>query len=282
MEVQQALNFEHSAQRSEALRVALQPYGLPHWSVELIIMLACVGRPREIAGQRCYELEISKRKAGQAMGCAANTFVRAATHLQHLGVLEVVSFGRQRTYYLSADRVNSLAPIADNPVDELGLFERPPPYEDAQSGPRWSTVVHGGPSARVRESNIYISRDVNRVPCNRVHGRADQSLTTANQPSLRDLTDSDVATLDLPALRSAYLDAVDQGWLEDSHEDKRKFLAACHHAANSKGVHHPARVVYAAVKRYEFERVGQKSWDWAGEFLRQRERQRLEESLDRG
>jgi len=261
MDLQQALDFEIGERREKALRTALDPFGLPDWSVELIVYMTQNGRPREIAGHQCYELSVSKRKAGRDMGCAPNTFVAAAAHLQRLGVMEIVAFGQQRTYFLSVDRVNALAPIADDPIDELGLFSRPPPADQLANRSALVSAGQRRSERPCREEQEHISR-VNREPCSS-RGGADQSRTT-----LRDLTDHDLREWNLPRLRSAFNDAVLQGWLTNSHEDKRKFLALAHHAANSQGIHRPAAVLYAGIKAYEFSRVNQEHWDWAAEFLR--------------
>lgn len=295
MDVQRALNFEIGEEREAALRNALAPLGLPEWSAELIVLMTRDGRPREVAGHKCYELAISKRKAAEKLGCSPNTFSAAAAELQRRGCLEIVAFGQARTYFLSGDRVSALAPIADDPIDELGLFSGPPRTD--QSANR-SALVSAGQRARVLERKIYTSRE--REPCNRarVHGPADQlppsggsnaacstdqsvsapkrgplaeqaaSSAATRGGRLIDLSDETVRRRSLSELRPFFDDAVRAGWLEDCHEHKRKFLAICHHAGNCRGIHSPAKVVYAAVKRHDFERINQESWDWSAEVLR--------------
>lgn len=269
MDVQTALNFEIAGERETALRNALEPLRLPDWSAELICLLVRDGRQREVSGHRCYEVAISKRKAAKKLGCSPNTFAAAAADLQRRGVLEIVAFGQRRTYFLSADRVNELAPIADDPIDELGLFaDRPTPAET----PNRSALVSTGQRARAREDKNYKSRDVNRDrdPC--AQGPSDQQVTSPGT-RLIDMSDDEVRRRNLKSLRPYFDDAVAQGWLVDEIEDKRKFLAAVHHSGECKGVRQPARVVYAAIKNYDFSRINQDSWDWAAQVLRPKDLQ---------
>ncbi|GAF92251.1 unnamed protein product, partial [marine sediment metagenome] len=115
-------------------------------------------------------------------------------------------------------------------------------------------------------------------------GRADRALTDA------DRTESPAGPLRLPIdnaelaeaihggptapLVKAFRAAAAQGALENTHEDKAKFLAICHHAATAKGIRNPGGVIYNAVAAYNFTRVSQASWDYAAEFLRGREADR--------
>lgn len=90
-----------------------------------------------------------------------------------------------------------------------------------------------------------------------------------------DLDDETVRRCRPTELRPYFDDAVRANWLEDCHEHKRKFLAICHHAGSCRGIHSPAKVVYASVKAHSFERINQASWDWSSEVLRPKDLARI-------
>ena len=287
--LQKAFDFEAGQKRDDALRSALAAYRLPHWSVELIVMMARDGRPREVKSHRCFELTISKRKAARVMGCSGNTFTAAAARLQQLGVLGIVCLGRSYTYVLNRDLLAELAPIGDDVLDDLPLFDPPGGQQVVSSGQQWSAVVS---APRAVENKKSLSRGSCRERVReREHvtrGPTDQPLTTADQRSpelpsgqprpaagsavtLRSLTDEDFRPMDGLRLQAALADCIGQRWLRDEHEDHRKFWALCRHAAYSDGIAYPARFVYSKIKHHDFQTVNQEHWDWAGRFLKQEE-----------
>lgn len=274
--LQKAFDFEAGAKRDDALRQALKPYRLPHWPVELIVMMARDGRPREIGGHRCFELTISKRQASKKLGCSPNTFLNAAAELSGLRVLEIVKFGQQFTYVLSRDQIDQMAPPGDDPLDELPLFTQPPPSR--------SPLVNGGQRVVSPPRAVERERNISRGTCHRVTvenvprgAGVDQPLTrspaAAGGVTLRSLTDEDFRPLDGLRLQAGLDDCIAQRWLEDEPEDHRKYWALCHHASVSEGIRTPARFVYSRIKQYDFNTINQVSWDWSGRFVRREELQ---------
>ncbi len=254
------------------LRRHLERCRFPRVEIDLVCLLNRTGERRDREGSHQLELTISKRNAAKEIRCSPNAVVKAAERLVERGLLAVLRFGPKPTYVLSLDRLAKVEPPPD-PLDSTRLFEGD-----------WSPVVTGGHSPRApRERDIYISR-VNRetrVPRGAQGGAGGKPVTTGDHPEaarspqrgsaggvrLADLSDDDVRQLNLPRLHAAHADAVSQGWLNPGREDARKFLAMCAHAATAPGIHTPARVVYAAVKNYWFDRASQRAWDWASQVL---------------
>lgn len=274
MRTQKAFDFEALEKRQSALRDGLGRFKLNGRAVEFILLMARCGTVQEINGHRCYKLQMSKRSAAREMGCAESTVLRAVSELVEKRCLEFIDHEGKRWYYLSADRVNEL-PDRDEEPDTKGLFrEEPAPKEQqteavdhTDAGPPRSTP---GPGARVRVEGISIPR-VNRVPCAPCAPAPVEPLAASGAPNsgtLRDLTDEDLRSWNARGIFSAWRDCVGQGWLADSDEDRTKFLAAAHHSATAKGIHYPAKVLYAAIKRRTFERIPQASWDWAARQVR--------------
>jgi len=308
MELQRAFDFEAGEKRARAMRDALAPYRLPLHAESLVVLFSQEGERCTINGQRCLKLEISSRNGGKKLGCVANSFLLAVRKLQELEVLEIVARAQSRIYYLSRERLDELVPISDGPVDELGLFADRTVQPLCSTVQDCAATVQ---PARVRVLDKSLSRVPCSNREEHVHGDAAQPLNSFEPPrssdaesgdpagnrrthdgqaydpspesvshgtgfrnvTLRTLTDDQVRRLDVLALRAAFLDAVSPSnkFLRDDRDDKRKFLALCHHAANCPGINYPARVVYAAIKRYNFEAVNQVSWDWSGKFLRESE-----------
>jgi hypothetical protein len=256
-----------------SLRRHLEGCGFWKTEIELVSLLNRLGKRTSGQGWQGLELNISKRRAAAAMGCSPNAVVKAAQRLVERGLLAIVSdpqAGPSPTYVFNLTRLAKVEPTT-SVIDPF-----------ASDGDALVTsghqVVTGGHQPRAsREEEIYKTR------CNRDRGASassqrakllsgDHLVTSGDQQvttRLRDVKDDEVRRLDLDRLLPGYWDAVSQGWLDSSQDDMRKFLAVCHHAATSPTLRSPAAVVYSAVSAYRFDRVKDRSWDWAGMVVRE-------------
>lgn len=274
MDPQKRLQFENG----QAMATLALSVGIDERAVALLRLIFARGSTVQVGGLECSRLAISKRKLGVALTCSANAATRAAVRLAGMGLLESLTEDRQTVYLVCWDRLNRLAPPADQPYENLDLFsdnsQPPPDGKVVRAGPRWSGVVRAPVSCNTHVSKPRVT--VSRAPCHELadHPAPWSALTDAQ---LRQAIHSG----DRAVLFRLFSESVETGHLGTTEGDKRDFLACAHHAATAKGINHPVAVLISAIKKGNFSRVPNRSEDWAAEFIRAGRQAANRAALDR-
>ena len=273
MDGQLPLSLTSREEREEGLEAYVEPLKLERREVLVLRLLAGRGERTEINGQTASRLSISKATAAAACGCAPGTFTEGVRDLQRRGVLDVLRSARPWTYLVNWSRVDKIKPPpAEDPAAGLPLFsddwapERVGTISDDQ---RRSATISD--DQRAHTKNKKLQETHNQTKPN--HGRADRTDSPAGPLRLAiDNAELAAALRGGPTepLAKLFRSAVAQEYLDDTAEDKTKFLALVHHSVTAPGIHNPAGVIYRAIDAYNFSRVRGASWDYAAEFLRGR------------
>ncbi len=260
------------------IRQHLRQCQIPRLQVELVICVRARGSRHRAGDDELYDWQVSKVNGGKAIGGSANGFRDATRGLQQRGLMRVNELTTPFTYRLNWSRTRLL-----EPPDDWGDFDSTWEPESAGGG------QSGSVSLRVRVKDTSVSR----VPCNRVRVSTEQLLTlTDSTAPWSELTDEHLALI--ASDEEAFLDVLrvlkresqrcpDVQWLADlTHESSRKFLAIAHHAATSRlgswtrqgtpPENRRVAILTSRVKRMDFGRLQQASWDWASNVLARRAR----------
>lgn len=246
--------------REAALEASVAPLGLT--AAERLVLRLFAGRGElfQAGGQSAARLAASRRQLAAWAACGPNTWARGVERLEARGIVWTIAATRPWTYVVNWSRLFAMAPPrhqTDTPPDEFFDPEWRPSL--IRSDPPRSALIRSDPGTEtVNTENL---KPVNPRPCPRPAPRGGGG-------RLLDASDDAVRRLRAEELKPWFADAVTCGWLADTLEDRTKFLATVHHAATAPGIRSPARVAYAAIRQYSFERLGQASWDWAAERLR--------------
>ena len=258
------------------IRAHLTACGLAMLPIEFVICARSRGAKKTIGDFVVYDWEISKSNGAKDLRSSPNGFLGAARALQGAGLLKINELGTPFVYRLNWTMCRRLEPPV-GPDDWNDLAD------ESQGGGQSRSVA-----LRVRESAALKSR----VPCNRVRVKNTERLLTITDclTPWAELTDDHLQLIAdseqdfLAVLRRLKRESQrnpEISWLaETDHESSRKFLAIAHHAATTRlgpppdgrpvSLNRRVAILTSRIKRGDFRRLQQKSWDWAADVLRRK------------
>jgi len=248
-ESQKTFDFDQLRLRSQGAACGLSPI-----ACEVLCFLWERGERFEHSGHRCSRLTISKRQAQTALRCSANGFVNATRSLERRQLLTVMDLHSPFTYVVSWTLVNQLEPPEDVPETAPIFPDELPNRAKVVSG--WSVGGQSPSCACVK--SISTPRVFRNSACDRPQGPID------HDTPWQVVTDHQVRDVGNSRLRDQlFAEAVAAGWLEESHEARRRFFALWHHAAHLPSKYNAAATLQAQTKKGQFRFVGEVSWRWS-------------------